>query len=358
MIRPARVRISLDHLAFNCAQARHLAPHSSVMAVIKADAYGHGAAECARILQTCADALAVATPGEACDLRDQGIQGPLVVLHGVHEPKDLQHAIDQDLQLVIHDEEQITLLEHTRSSEPLPQLWLKINTGMHRLGINPEQVPDCQRRLEALPGQRSPLRLMTHLACADETDPQPTQQQLARFAEVPGALERSAANSAALLHFPDSHLDWVRPGLMLYGIAPTAETPVPLRPVMTFEAPLLCVRECRAGDRLGYGATYTCPTEMRIGLIEAGYADGYPRIAGGLADVAITGQRHATLGRVSMDLIAIDLTDSPAKPGDWVELWGPHIGVQHAAEKSSTIAYELLCQAGAACRRQYIPRER
>ena len=352
MNRPARARISLSNLAHNCAQARRLAPHGSVMAVIKADAYGHGALPCARTLQAHADALAVATVGEACALREHGIRSPLVVLHGARAPSDLEAAFAQDLQLVVHDAEQVDLLESARRAEAGPQLWLKANTGMHRLGIDPEAAPACLRRLEALPWHPRPVRLMTHLACADEADARPTRAQLERFAAIPGAGARSAANSAALLRFPNSRLDWVRPGLMLYGVAPVA-TPVELRPVMTLEAPLLGIRACRAGDRLGYGATFACPRPMRVGLVEAGYADGYPRASNGRTTVAIDGVRHATLGRVSMDLLAVDLTRSRAAPGDWVELWGPHIGIQEVAEKSGTIAYELMCHTGHACQRHH-----
>lgn len=352
MNRPARARISLSNLAHNCTQVRRLAPRCAVMAVLKADAYGHGALPCARTLQAHADALAVATVGEACALREHGIRAPLVVLHGARTPPDLKAAFAQDLELVVHDAEQIDLLESARRTEAGPQLWLKADTGMHRLGIDPAAAPACLQRLEALPWHPRPVRLMTHLACADEADARPTRAQLERFAAIPGAGPRSAANSAALLRFPDSHLDWVRPGLMLYGVAPVS-TPAALRPVMTLEAPLLSIRACRTGDRLGYGATFVCPRPMRIGLVEAGYADGYPRASSGRTSVAIGGVRHAALGRVSMDLLAIDLTRSRAAPGDRVELWGPHVGIQEVAEKSGTIAYELMCRAGQACHRHY-----
>ena len=352
MNRPARARISLSNLAHNCTQVRRLAPHCAIMAVLKADAYGHGALPCARTLQAHADALAVATVGEAGALRAHGIRAPLVVLHGARAPADLEAAFAQDLELVVHDAEQIDLLESVRRTEAGPQLWLKADTGMHRLGIDPAAAPACLQRLEALPWHPRPVRLMTHLACADEADARPARAQLERFAAIPGTGPRSAANSAALLRFPDSHLDWVRPGLMLYGVAPVA-APAALRPVMTLDAPLLGIRACRAGDRLGYGATFVCPRPMRVGLVEAGYADGYPHASNGRTAVAIDGTRHATLGRVSMDLLAIDLARSRAAPGDRVELWGPHVGIQEVAGKSGTIAYELMCRAGQACQRLY-----
>ena len=342
MSRPARVRVSLANLAHNCGQARAQASGSLLMAVIKADAYGHGALACARALRQQADAFAVATSGEALELRDGGIREPILVLHGVRDLEELAQAVQQDLSLVVHDAEQISLLEQARVSGKGPHLWLKIETGMNRLGIRPEQVESCQARLQALPWHLGPVGLMTHLACADDPDNGATNAQLGRFAKIFGSGLRSAANSAAVLHHPASHLDWIRPGLMLYGIAPTNCPPVELRPVMRLEAPLLTVRDCRAGDRLGYGAAYTCASDMRVGLVEAGYADGYPYASGGQTKVAIGADQLSTLGRVSMDLIAVDLTGNRAKPGDWVELWGPRVPVREVAEKSRTIPYDLL----------------
>ena len=346
MNRPARVRISLSDLVHNCGQARTRAPGSSLMAVIKADAYGHGALACARALRGEADAFAVAALGEALELRDSGIRDPIIVLHGVREPGELASAIEQNLCLVVHDSEQVALLVQATVSGMGPQLWLKVNTGMSRLGINPEQAESCLAQLQALPWHPGPVGLMTHLACADEPGDAATRAQLERLAEVSGTGERSAANSAAVLRHPESHLDWTRPGLMLYGITPAHCPPADLRPVMTLEAPLLTIRDCRAGERLGYGATYTCPSDMRVGLVEAGYADGYPHASNGQTEVAIGTERFSTLGRVSMDLIAIDLTGSSAAAGDWVELWGPQVPVQDLARKSGTIAYELLTRAG------------
>lgn len=342
MNRPARVRISLSNLVHNCRQARAQAPHSSLMAVIKADAYGHGALACAQALRGEADAFAVVTLDEALELRDGGIQDPIIVMHGAREPRELESAIEQNLCLVVHDNEQVALLEQAQVSGMGPQLWLKVNTGMSRLGVNPEQVESCLARLQALPWHPGPVGLMTHLACAGESDDDTTRIQLEQFAKISSTGERSAANSAAVLRYPESHLDWTRPGLMLYGVTPGYCPPVDLRPVMTLEAPLLTIRDCRAGERLGYGATYACASDMRVGLVEAGYADGYPHASNGQTEVAIGARLFPTLGRVSMDLIAIDLTDSDVAMGDWVELWGPQVAVSEVAGKSSTIAYELL----------------
>ena len=344
MNRPVRVRVSLSNLVHNCRQARAQAPHSSLMAVIKADAYGHGALSCAQALRGEADAFAVATLDEALELRGGGIQDPIIVMHGVREPGELESAIEQNLCLVAHDNEQVALLEQAKVSGMGPQLWLKVNTGMSRLGVNPEQAESCLARLQALPWHPGPVGLMTHLACAGEPDDDTTRVQLERFAQIPGTGERSAANSAAVLRYPESHLDWIRPGLMLYGVTPGHCPPADLRPVMTLEAPLLTIRDCRAGERLGYGATYTCASDMRVGLVEAGYADGYPHASNGQTEVAIGTRRFPTLGRVSMDLIAIDLTDGDVAAGGWVELWGPQVSVCEVAAKGSTIAYELLAR--------------
>lgn len=342
MSRPARVRVSLPNLVHNCRQARAKAPGSSLMAVVKANAYGHGALACARALRGEADAFAVATLEEGLELRDGGIQDPITVLHGVREAEGLGQAVEKNLCLVIHDGEQVTQLEHAEIPGTGPQLWLKVNTGMNRLGIPPQQAGSCLARLQALPWNPGPVGLMTHLACADEPEDTTTRMQLERLAQIPGAGERSAANSAAVLRYPESHLDWIRPGLMLYGVAPDNCPPADLRPVMTLEAPLLAIRNCRAGDRLGYGGAYTCPSDMRVGLVGAGYADGYPHASNGQTDVAVGTRRLPTLGRVSMDLIAIDLADSDAAPGTWVELWGPQVPIFEVAEKSGTIGYELL----------------
>ena len=346
MSRPARARISLPNLIHNCRQTQARTPHSSLMAVIKAEAYGHGALACARALHGEADALAVATPGEAFDLREHGIDDPITVLHGVRTPEELVLAAERDLSLIVHDAEQIKLLERAGISGAGPRLWLKIETGMNRLGISPEQAQPCLARLQDLAWNPGPVGLMTHLACADEREDAVTGAQLERLAKIPGAGERSAANSAAILRYPESHLDWTRPGLMLYGVAPANCPSVDLRPVMSLEAPLLSVRDCRAGDRLGYGGAYTCASDMRVGLVEAGYADGYPHASNGQTEVAIGAARYSTLGRVSMDLIAINLTGSSAAPGDWVELWGEQVAVQGVADKSGTIVYELLTRTG------------
>ncbi len=359
MMRAARVRISQSNLLHNAQLAKQLAPHSSLMAVVKADAYGHGAIDCCATLRDVADAFAVATVGEACALLDAHPDLPhLTVLHGANAIEELDFALERGLDLVLHDIEQLTLWEQTTRKPLRPlRLWLKINTGMNRLGVNPDQVLSACQRLVALGWSKAPIGLMTHLACADgRDDPSSTQDQLTRFDSIRQDLgesvgECSVAASAGILNYPESHFDWTRPGLMLYGISPTPGQGRELRPVMTFEAPLLSIRDCQTGDRIGYGATYTCPAPMRVGIIQAGYADGYPRAAGGQASTFVDNQLCRILGRVSMDLIAVDLSGTQAEVGDWVEMWGENVPVEGIAEGCDTIAYELLCAAGHSCRR-------
>ena len=346
MTRAARVRVSLGNLRRNCALLRRRAPGSSLLAVLKADAYGHGAAACARALDGLADALAVATVGEARALREQGAALPLLALHGASSGAELAAALAARTGLVVHDPAQIALLERARIKAPGPALWLKVDTGMHRLGVAPAALPACRARLAALPWLPGPPVLMTHLSCADEADDPETARQLARFAALPGPGPRSAANSAAALRYPESRLDWIRPGLALYGVAPGPGAEPELRPAMRLAAPLLAVRDCPAGAGIGYGAAHVCAAPTRVGIVAAGYADGYPRAAGGGAAVAVAGARAAVLGRVSMDLTAVDLTGLDAAPGDEVELWGPDAPVADAARACGTIPYELLCRAG------------
>ena len=364
MMRPARVRIAHQNLLHNARIIRELAPRCSLMAVVKADAYGHGASSCTTVLQDMADTFAVATVSEARALLETlAPEFPdLTVLHGADCADDLNFALQHGLSLVLHDSHQLTLWEESRDSPKRPmRLWLKINTGMNRLGVNPDQAMSACQRMAALGWSEQPLGLMTHLACADEPDGAAfTHAQLEQFDAVCEQLRRAApeipqvysvAASAGILNYPESHRDWIRPGLMLYGVSPGPEPKdVDLRPVMTLEAPVLSIRDCQAGEHIGYGATYTCPTAMRIGLLEAGYADGYPRAAGGRTEVLAGQQRCRTLGRVSMDLIAIDLSGTSVNVGDWVELWGEHIRVEEVAAKCGIIAYEVLCNAGHNCR--------
>lgn len=345
-------RAIIDHeaLRHNLRRVRHYAPQSRVLAVIKANAYGHGMLEVAGSL-TEADGFAVARLEEGLRLREAGIPKPILILGGVYSGAELGAALRHDCDLVIHHAEQIRLLERESPAKP-PRVWLKVDTGMHRLGIVPEALPEALQRLRACGVLSGPPRLLTHLANADTPEDPLTERQcetLRRLAVETGA-ELSIGNSAGLIAFPASRSDWVRPGIMLYGASPFAHTRAAdhgLQPVMTLAAALIAVRRCRRGDPVGYGGTYSCPEDMPVGVVGMGYGDGYPRHAPSGTPVLVAGQRVPLIGRVSMDLISLDLRGLPrAQLGDPVTLWGEGLPVDEVARAAGTIAYELLCRIG------------
>ncbi|MBT8422927.1 MAG: alanine racemase, partial [Gammaproteobacteria bacterium] len=345
-MRPAQARIDLKALQHNFNRVRTAAPNSKVMAVVKANAYGHGLVPVAQALN-CADALAVVCLEEAISLREAGFGKRIVLLEGPFEAEDLALVHGYRLDMVIHHESQLDLLER---GQPLrsPDIWLKLDTGMHRLGFAPAQFGDVQKRLKQLqkPGE---IRCMTHFACADEPDSPVTRQQLASFDDACDAFEgeRSLANSAGVLAWPAAHADWVRPGIMLYGSSPFSETSAEslgLQPVMTLSTRLIAVNRHRKGEAIGYGGEWTCPEDMPVGVAAIGYGDGYPRHAPSGMPVLVNGKRTALAGRVSMDMICIDLRSQPdARVGDEVTLWGAGLPVDEVASQAGTIGYELLC---------------
>lgn len=348
MTRPVRARIDRQALQHNFSLAREAAGASRIMAVIKADAYGHGLVPVARVLAA-ADGFAVASLEEALALRRAGIKAPVLLLAGLFEAAELEPVLAHRLALVVHAEHQLRWLEEADPAGAL-DVWLKLDTGMHRLGVDPARVAEVRRRLLALPAvRRGALTLMSHLACADDPGDAYTDRQLDRFdtatAGWPGP--RSLANSAALLTRPDTHFDWVRPGIMLYGGSPLLAglpPPAALRPVMTFETRLIQVAQRRKGECLGYGASWTCPEDMPVGVAAAGYGDGFPRHAPSGTPVLVNGRRAALAGRVSMDTICIDLRGvAGAAVGDRVVLWGEGLPADEIAAHAGTIAYELFC---------------
>lgn len=339
--------IDLSALRHNLGVVRRHAPASRVMAVVKAQAYGHGIMEIAGALQAEVDALAVARMEEAVSLREGGIAGPLVVLEGPLWPQDLAVARRHDLQLVVHDAYQLGLVQADGSREPL-DCWLKVDTGMHRLGVPVDQAQVMLDRLQALPHIRI-AGVMTHLANADDRDDPTTTVQLERMRGIfpQASPPRSSANSAGILAWPDSHCEWVRPGLMLYGASPLAgqaAVDLDLKPVMTLSAPLIAIKGIPAGARVGYGGTWSAPEAMPLGIVGIGYGDGYPRHIGA-ARVGLHGRQPEVLGRVSMDMLAIDLRELPeARVGDRVVLWGQGgPAVDEVARWADTIPYTLFC---------------
>lgn len=344
--RTASAAIHPDALGHNLERIRDAAPGARVLAVVKADAYGHGMARSCMALGG-TDAFAVACVEEAATLREASIDAPIVVLAGALSAAELDAAARLKLELVVHDAMQLDLLADHAGAGP-STVWLKIDTGMNRLGFRAEHARAAWERLRALPTVGD-IRLMTHLARADEPEHPMTGEQARYFEAVtqgwPG--ERSLANSAAVFAHPGCHADWVRPGLALYGVSPFADrdgAALGLRPAMTFGSELISVREVRAGESVGYGAAWTAPAPARVGIVGVGYGDGYPRHAGPGTEVLVDGVRCPLVGRVSMDMLAVDLAPRPqARIGDSVVLWGEGLPVEEVARKAGTIPWTLLC---------------
>lgn len=342
----ARATVDAAALRHNLARVRAFAPGRRVIAAIKADAYGHGALHAAAALAD-ADAFAVATVDEALQLRWTGVSQPLIVLSAAWRTEDFAACAEHDLQPVLHDPAQIEAL--ARQDGRGLTVWFKLDTGMHRLGFPAEEAPALHRRLEALPGVRL-AGWMTHLACADDPADPTTKDQVRRFhrglADLPG--ERSIANSAGIVAWPDTHADNVRPGIMLYGSSPLLEgsgADFDLRPAMTLTAPLIARKRVAAGEPVGYGATWRAPEDMPIGAVAIGYGDGYPRHAPNGTPVLLRGRRVPLIGRVSMDLINVDLRGCPdAEIGDTAVLWGEGLPAEEIGRAAGTISYELFCR--------------
>lgn len=359
MTRPARVVINLAALRHNINRVRQLAPRSRIMAIVKADAYGHGITRVANILASSADAFGVACLEEARALRAAGIQHPVVLLEGPYAAGELAEIEQLDLEIVVHDASQLTILEQARLARPV-KVWLKIDSGMHRLGFQTADFAKAWRRLTACVSVAEDIRLMTHLAAANERDNPMTSAQLETFRELGSGIKAdcSIANSAGIIAFPESHADWVRPGLMLYGVSPMSDSisqDEGLRPVMTLESRLIAVKQLHANEPVGYGATWRCPEDMPVGIAAAGYGDGYPRHAPSGTPVLVNGERVTLIGRASMDMLIVDLRSQPnARVGDPVVLWGEGLPVEEVANHAGTIPYELLC--GVHKRLQFIER--
>jgi len=344
MARPNQASIDLGALRHNVALARRLAPRSKIMAVVKANAYGHGATLIAGALAPHVDALAVASIEEAHQLRYAGIVTPILLLEGVFEKDELESAAEFGLWVTVTGERHVDWLEQARLPAPL-HCWLKVDTGMNRLGVAPDRAYLCFQRLINCPNVRDGVVTYTHFATADDVGNPQTRRQLAVFDALTFAAERSAANSAGVLAWPEAHYDWVRPGYMLYGNSPlVAEHPnaASLRPVMTLSSAVIALREVGVGEAVGYGGTWIAQRPSRIATVTIGYGDGYPRHAANGTPVLVNGQRAPLAGRVSMDMITVDVTGLDAvQPGDRVELWGRGLPLAEVAEFAGTVGYEL-----------------
>ncbi len=347
MSRTALATVHLGALRRNLARVRERAGGARVMAVVKADGYGHGLERVARACAD-ADALGVAALGDGLRLRSAGNRQRIVVLSGPDEPGDLAEFRRLGLDAVIHHDAQLAWLAADADARPL-RVWLKIDTGMHRLGFDPDRIAETHAKLRALPNIDADIVLMTHFAASDEFDNGLTRDQIARFdaaaARLGGA--RALANSAGLLGWPEARNDWVRVGGLLYGLSVVeGKTGADLgfEPVMDLSARLISIKQVEKGQRIGYAATWECPEDMPIGVAAIGYGDGYPRSAQAGTPVLVDGVRAAVIGRVSMDLMTIDLRSVPnAQIGDCVTLWGGELPVETIAAHAGTISYDLTC---------------
>ena len=346
-MRATCATIHLDALRENLLRVRACAPGARVMAVVKADGYGHGLERVARALDG-ADAFGVAGIADGQRLRAAGVSQCIVVLSGHDETGDLAEMRRLKLDTVVHHDAQVDALAADHDPRPL-RVWLKLDTGMHRLGFAPERAREIFARLRTLHSVDRDITLLTHFSNSDVFDDSMTAHQIERFERAVAGLdgEHSLSNSAAILGWPEAHRQWVRAGGALYGISVVAGkvgADFGLRPAMTLSTKLVAINRVAKGDRVGYAATWQCPEDMDVGVAAIGYGDGYPRRAEPGTPVLLNGERASVIGRVSMDLITIDLRRHPdARIGDAVVLWGRGLPVEEIAQHADTIGYELTC---------------
>lgn len=346
MSRKARAVINLEAIRDNYRLARSLAPENRAVAIVKADAYGHGAVRVAEYLEPEVDAFGVACIEEAIILRDGGIQKPVLLLEGFFDPSELPQLVEQSFWTAIHSEFQIDQLAQLPDDSELT-VWLKMDSGMHRLGVLPENYAAAYQRLQALP-QVKEVVMMSHFSSADDLSDQTTLRQVEVFARATEGLdgEVSIANSPATLGWPQARGNILRPGLMMYGASPfteSQENAARLKPAMSLLSEVIAVREIEAGESVGYSATWTAEKTSRIGTVAMGYGDGYPRHAKNGTPVLVNGVRTSIIGRVSMDMITVDLTDVPnAEVGAEVEFFGDNLSINEVAGWCDTIPYTMM----------------
>ncbi|WP_165773107.1 alanine racemase [Conservatibacter flavescens] len=345
-MKPATAKISSSALKHNIQVIKQKAPNSKIIAVVKANAYGHGVVFASSVLEPLVDGFGVARLEEALALRANGIIKPILLLEGFFSPKDLPIMAVSNIQTVVHNEEQLVALEQAELSNPI-KVWLKIDTGMHRLGVHLAQVDDFYQRLKACENIAPELGFVSHFSRADELDSDYTQCQLSRFltATENKVGERSIAASGGILFWADSHLDWIRPGIIMYGISPNERIgkEYGLKPVMTLTSSLIAVREHQQGEPVGYGGVWVSPTKTKIGVVAIGYGDGYPRNIPENTPVYVNGRLVPIVGRVSMDMLTVDLgINSQDVVGDEVILWGKELPIEEIANKTGLLSYELI----------------
>ena len=339
--------VDLAAVRHNLQQIREYAPRAKIMAVIKANAYGHGMLRVAEVLND-VDAIAVARADEGIRLRHVGFSNRITILEGFVCEQELNDLIQYDLDVIVHSIGQVSILEQYQGSKKI-SVWLKVDTGMNRLGFKANEFTSVYQRLLACSGVNQPISLMTHLANADDLKSDVTLQQITLFndlvKEYPG--EKSIANSAAIIAWPDSITDWIRPGIMLYGVSPFSDkegVKLGLKPVMSLHSRLIAVKDIEPDEAVGYAGIWVSKKKTKLGVVAIGYGDGYPRYAKAGTPVLVNGNRVPLIGRVSMDMITVDLTSQEnVKPGDPVTLWGEGLTVEEIAKCSDTISYTLLC---------------
>jgi alanine racemase len=347
MPRPLRALIHIAAMRQNLAVAKQCAPQSRVWATVKANAYGHGLERGMRAFAA-ADGLALIEVESAVRLREIGWQKPVLLLEGFFDESDLPVVAANQLQVTIHCNEQIDMLQRAALASPI-DVHLKMNSGMNRLGFLPDAYRAAHARLRAIPCVRS-ITLMTHFANADDADNAglPLDEQIRRFQSATEGLpgERSVCNSAAVLNHPQLAADWIRPGIMLYGGTPGGRSAQDfgLLPAMTLEGEIIGIQQVKRGDAVGYGSRFIADKAMTLGVVACGYADGYPRHAPSGTPVVVDGVKTGTVGRVSMDMMSVDLSKVPgARVGTKVVLWGNELPVDEVANAAGTIGYELMC---------------
>lgn len=350
-MRPTRITFDAGALVHNLFVAKRHAPDAKVIAMVKADGYGNGLSQVASNLAPYVEGFGVACIDEALALRQSGISNPIVLFEGCFKAQELELAYRYNFEVAIHTEQQLRDL--LASSLPAAlSVWIKINTGMNRLGFKPQQLASIYQQLQTCPWVDT-IRAMTHFACGDELTNDLTERQMTQFYQVASKLgiELSLANSAGILAWPKSHADIIRPGIMLYGSSPFAcsdATGLGLKPVMHFNAEIIAIHQLQIGECVGYGSRWCADKPSTIAVVAAGYGDGYPRVVDNRACVSIHGRRAPVIGRVSMDMLTIDISAIEACAiGDQVELWGKHILIDEIAASANTIAYELMCRATA-----------
>lgn len=348
MSRATTAEINISALHHNLNRVRQIAPHSKIIAMVKADGYGHGMLRIAEHLPE-VDAFGVACLEEAVLLRDAGIAQTIILMEGFYRPTELDTISKLNFEIVVHEPHQVETLLKTKLTKPL-NIWLKIDTGMHRLGFPPEKTLDLYQSLNSNP-QISKINLMTHFSDADHLEKSKTQNQIELFHSTVKDLsvDTSLCNSAGILGWPQAHANWVRPGLMLYGVSPFKNKTGmehDLKPVMTLRSDIMAIHDCQKGDAIGYGERFICPESMRIGIIALGYGDGYPYHAPNGTPILIETTKKAVplIGSVSMDMLAVDLRQArDVAIDDAVILWGDGLPVEIIAQHAQTIPYELLC---------------